>query len=262
MEKVKTSDNKIQATYQYKGKTEISERPENLEEFKKTVKQLFHLSDEQLEKCSITYKNKDEKNANYIMNEEDYQNAKLISEDIIFTIKEEDQEKIKNEIKNQIIETEEENNINNYSQKNFIYNNFKKNVIYKNEEGKTINILDNPSMKVNQLNYIEKGSYDIYVNLFQIILKKELRLYQYPYKVVPEIEEGDILIRKKLFKFGSNKLKTIYGECFIFGDSLYSIKKVEELMNVKVILFLNGRHEYTLEFQKYTNEKIIRKMIF
>ena len=26
-------------------------------------------------------------------------------------------------------------------------------------------------------------------------------------------------------------------------------------MNVKVILFLNGRHEYTLEFQKYTNEK-------
>ena len=30
-------------------------------------------------------------------------------------------------------------------------------------------------------------------------------------------------------------------------------------MNVKVILFLNGRHEYTLEFQKYTNEKIIRE---
>ena len=39
------------------------------------------------------------------------------------------------------------------------------------------------------------NSKDVYVNLFEIELKKQLILYQYPYTVDPPIGSSDILIR-------------------------------------------------------------------
>ena len=40
----------IQATSQYKNKTEISEIPKDLKSFKDKIKELYHLNDEQLNK--------------------------------------------------------------------------------------------------------------------------------------------------------------------------------------------------------------------
>ena len=84
------STRKIMSTFIYKNKTEISERPENYRAFKDVIKSLYKITEEDLNKCSITYKNKDEEGIYVILNEEDYEKAKLFSEDIIFTITEED----------------------------------------------------------------------------------------------------------------------------------------------------------------------------
>ena len=37
------------------------------------------------------------------------------------------------------------------------------------------------------LPHVQNQKKDIYVNLFKISLKKPLKVYQYPYKVIPEI---------------------------------------------------------------------------
>ena len=107
---------------------------------------------------------------------------------------------------------------------------------------------------------------DIYVNLFKIIIKKPLKLYQYPYSVSPEIDASDLRIRNKLFKYCSagekkdkKKLKDFYGECFISGDSLYGMKEVKESKTLKCTLYLGGETEYTLTFQPKANERTINQ---
>ena len=121
-----------------------------------------------------------------------------------------------------------------------------------------ISFLEKPNIKAKELNYVENQK-DVYANLYEIILKKPLQLYQYPYKVEEGIESGDTRIRDKLFKGCSRELKEIYGECFISGDSLYARNKVEEIRIVKTTLYLKGKIEYTLTFQKYAKEKVINQ---
>ena len=126
------------------------------------------------------------------------------------------------------------------------------------ESTKPIDFLTKPKIKTDQLKYI-LNSKSVYANLYEIDIKKELKLYQYPFSVSPQITEGDIRMRDKLFKACSKKLKQIYGDCFISGDSLYSMKKITEAKTVKCSLYLKGKTEYTLEFNKFENERIIKK---
>ena len=126
------------------------------------------------------------------------------------------------------------------------------------ESTKPIDFLTKPKIKTDQLKYI-LNSKSVYANLYEIDIKKELKLYQYPFSVSPQITEGDIRMRDKLFKACSKKLKQIYGDCFISGDSLYSMKKITEAKVVKCSLYLKGKTEYTLEFNKFENERIIKK---
>ena len=121
-----------------------------------------------------------------------------------------------------------------------------------------ITFLPKPKINVGELDYIMNKK-NVYANLFEININKELKMYQYPYSVIPEIPSGDLRIRGELYKGCSKKLKKIYGECFISGDSLYGVKKVEEIHDIKCILFLKGRMEYIIQFQKVSNEKIIKK---
>ena len=105
-----------------------------------------------------------------------------------------------------------------------------------------------------------KDNKDIYVNLFKIIIKKPLKLYQYPYSVSPEIEAGDFRIRNKIFKYcklDKRKLRDFYGECFISGDSLYGMKLVKEPKSFKCKLYLDGETEYTMTLQPKANERTI-----
>jgi aubergine-like protein len=67
-------------------------------------------------------------------------------------------------------------------------------------------------------------------------------------------------MRQALFKGCSRQLKSIYGECLISGDSLYGLKKVEELKSVKSNLELKGKVDsYVLDFSKFVKEKTIKQ---
>jgi len=118
--------------------------------------------------------------------------------------------------------------------------------------------LNKPKIRFEMLNYIINSTI-ISTNLYQIELKKELKLYKYPFFISPTIEDEDVNIRKKLFKYSFKKLKLIYGECFISGNALYSMKRVEEMYTINCSLFLNGRNDYCLDFYRYTNLRTIKQ---
>lgn len=121
-----------------------------------------------------------------------------------------------------------------------------------------INFLPKPNINPKNLKYISNVK-SIYANLYQIILNKDILIYQYPFSVTPEIEEKDPRMRQALFKGCSRQLKSIYGECLVSGDSLYGLKKVEEPKSVKSILELKGKNDsYLLEINKFVKEKIIK----
>ena len=87
--KSKKEPQKIQATYSYKDKTEISEIPKDFTSLKAKIKELYHMDDAQLNNIQISYFDKEGKGENkiFIMEEKDFEKAKLLSEQIIFTIK-------------------------------------------------------------------------------------------------------------------------------------------------------------------------------
>ena len=126
-------------------------------------------------------------------------------------------------------------------------------------ESKTnISFLTKPKINSEKLKYI-LNSKNVYANLYEIKIKKELKLFQYPFEVSPPISDGDIRIRDKLFKAANKKLKAIYEDCFISGNSLYTMKKVDEVKNVTCALHLKGRTEYTIAINKCENERTIKQ---
>ena len=128
-----------------------------------------------------------------------------------------------------------------------------------------IQYLTKPKIKGDNLKYVRNNK-EIYVNLFQIIIKKQLKLFQYPYSISPEVDASDLRIRNKLFKYCSigekkdkKKLRDFYGECFISGDSLYGMNEVKESKYFKCKLYLDGETEYTLTFQPKATERTINQ---
>ena len=126
------------------------------------------------------------------------------------------------------------------------------------ETEKIINFLPKPNINYDKAS-IWNNKKKVYANLFEIKLTKEIKLYQYPYKVTPEIKDGDTRIREKLFKTMFRKIKADFGQCFISGNLLYSMKKVEEVKAYNCFLYLSGKTEYVMEINKYEQEKLIRE---
>ena len=130
------------------------------------------------------------------------------------------------------------------------------------EEAPKIEYQTKPALNKAKLTYLKPEEKDIYVNLFKINIKKPLKLFQYPYAVTPEIDAADLRIRNKLFKYagiGENnqrkKVKDFYGECFVFGDSLYAMKEIKELKTFNCNLYLDGLTKYEITIQPKANER-------
>ena len=121
-----------------------------------------------------------------------------------------------------------------------------------------ITFLSKPAIDPKKLNYISQNK-SVYANLYKIKLLKELTVYQYPFSVSPNIAPGDSRIRSILFKSCNKELKNTYGECLISGDSLYSLKKINEIKSFKSNTYLKGqRDEYIISFEKVVNERKIK----
>ena len=132
-------------------------------------------------------------------------------------------------------------------------------------ESNPIQYVPKPNLKGDKLPYVYNDK-EIYVNLFKIVIKKPLKLYQYPYAISPEVDASDFRIRNKIFKYCSmgekgdkKKLRDCYGECFISGDSLYGMKEVKEPKIFTCKLFLDGETPYTLTLQPKANERTINQ---
>ena len=126
------------------------------------------------------------------------------------------------------------------------------------ETEKVINFLPKPEINYEKSS-IWNNKKKVYANLFEIKLTKEIKLYQYPYKVKPDIEDGDMRIREKLFKTMYRKIRAEYGHCFISGNLLYSMKKVEEPKTFNCFLYNRGKTEYFMEIYKYEQERLIKE---
>ena len=123
-----------------------------------------------------------------------------------------------------------------------------------------------PALSKAKLPYLKPDEKEIYVNLFKINIKKPLKLFQYPYAVNPEIDASDLRIRNQIFRYAGigekgerKKLKDFYGECFIFGDSLYAMKEIKDAKVFNCCLYLEGKTEYTIKIQPKANERTINQ---
>jgi len=123
-----------------------------------------------------------------------------------------------------------------------------------------------PTLAKAKLTYLKPEEKEIYVNLFKINIKKPLKLFQYPYAVSPEIDAADLRIRNKLFRYAGigereqrKKVKDFYGECFVFGDSLYAMKEIKEPKIFDCKLYLDGLTKYEIKIQPKANERTINQ---
>ena len=129
-----------------------------------------------------------------------------------------------------------------------------------------IKYLKKPDINVSKLSYIKPEEKEIYVNLFQINIKKPLKLFQYPFEIIPEIDPADLVIRSRIFKYAkigqkkeAKRPKDFYGECFISGDSLYGMEEVNIPQTFISKLYKDGEVEYTIKIQPKANERTINQ---
>ena len=126
------------------------------------------------------------------------------------------------------------------------------------ENLKPINFLPNPHIKGKTLDYVKPVG--VYANLFEMKFTKEIKMYQYPYEVIPEISKDNMKIRKELFIEPQRKLKAKYGLYLIDSDSMYSLEKVDDINVVKTSLRLkNEVNKYEIKINKYLNPTVINE---
>ena len=126
------------------------------------------------------------------------------------------------------------------------------------ENLKPINFLPNPHIKGKTLDYVKPVG--VYANLFEMKFTKEIKMYQYPYEVIPEISKDNMKIRKELFIEPQRQLKAKYGLYLIDSDSMYSLEKVDDINVVKTSLRLkNEVNKYEIKINKYLNPTVINE---
>ena len=121
----------------------------------------------------------------------------------------------------------------------------------------TINFLPKPNIDFSKLNYIINEK-NIYVNLFEFSTKRDLKLYKYSFSITPEIDPTMPKIRQIIIKNCQSEMKKIYGIFIFSGDCIYSMNKTETNHLFKSIYFSKGRHEYTIQVQKFSNEILVK----
>ena len=130
-------------------------------------------------------------------------------------------------------------------------------------EGDIINednlqLLPKPDIKYDNLKYIV-GKKEIYVNIFEFSTIKDLKLYKYPFQINPPVEQNAYKLIQTIFKVRYKDIFSKYGIFTISGDSLFSMNKIEQPNTFKSIVYFKGKYEYTIEINKFSNEKIIKK---
>lgn len=85
---------------------------------------------------------------------------------------------------------------------------------------------------------------NLYVNAFPIQFNKDLKIHEYPFTIIPETNEENIII--KIFKSLSPQIHETYGTFYRSGQSFNSVKEVLEPKDFKTTIVNEGKIEYTL----------------
>ena len=121
-----------------------------------------------------------------------------------------------------------------------------------------LQLLPKPDIKYDNLKYFVDKK-EIYVNIFEFSTIKDLKLYKYPFQINPPVEQDAYKLIQTIFKVRYKDIFSKYGIFTISGDSLFSKNKIEQPNTFKSIIYFKGKYEYTIEINKFSNEKIIKK---
>ena len=84
----------------------------------------------------------------------------------------------------------------------------------------------------------------LYSNLYPIKFTKDIDVYEYPFKIDPEVHEENVIL--KIFRQASQSLFDTYGYYYRSGPTFFSLKGVKEKREFKVHIYNKGKIEYTL----------------
>ena len=117
------------------------------------------------------------------------------------------------------------------------------------ESDTDINFLPKPKFHPERLKYIKmKEPIEIYVNLYEIKLSKQIKLFQYPFTLDPEPEKDKDKIIKIIIKNCYRELKAIFKNFCIFNRELYTEEEIKEVKTIKTSIFLkNKRVDFAIE---------------
>ena len=118
--------------------------------------------------------------------------------------------------------------------------------------------LEKPEINLGKMNYILDKK-ELYVNLFEFNLTKELKLYKYPIIIRPEIDPNATRLMQTVLNRVYPNIREKYGVFTISGDSLFSMKKIENKNTFMTTLYLKGKFDYTVEIQNNTKVRTINQ---
>ena len=119
-----------------------------------------------------------------------------------------------------------------------------------------INFLKKPELKLEKMDYLIAKK-ELYVNLFEFSTIKELKLYKYPIIIRPEIDVNANKLLQSVLKNISKDVYEKYGVYTISGETLYSMKKIENKNTFVTTIYTKGKFEYTVEVQNYSKVRTI-----
>ena len=126
-------------------------------------------------------------------------------------------------------------------------------------QGKDSNLIEIKKVKFNMHKCVENNLFEtndeiLYSNLYPIKFTKDIDMYEYYFKIEPEIHEENIIL--KIFRKASPFLFKTYGYYYRSGPSFFATKSVNERIKFKVIM---GEIEYILDVHKYGHHSKIKR---
>ena len=127
------------------------------------------------------------------------------------------------------------------------------------EKEEDIKFLPKPTFNKNLIKSFktnEKPSF--YTNLFKLTLNHPIKIYQYPYLILPEVGIENRKIRRIIFRRIYLEIKETFGNFYQSGDSIYSLLKIEYSQKIRTSLIdreTNRMIEYEITFEAYSNKR-------
>ena len=97
----------------------------------------------------------------------------------------------------------------------------------------------------------------LYSNLYPIKFTKDINIYEYAFKIEPEVHEENVIL--KIFRQASPLLFEKYGYYYRSGPTFFALKKVTKNEVFKTKIYNKGIFEYTLTVSESGHHSEIKK---